>query len=164
MEEINLRRLNEARHARVAAILVTYVDTGTERVLLEGEVIDELLSGLVSQSFLTGRSCLAEVEGRKCFLNIHLPAPRLAIIGAVHIGQTLAQMALLAGFDTRVIDPRTAFATKDRFPGVALLADWPVDALDRYTAMVAVTHDPKIDDDPIGEALLSHWNAGIDHP
>jgi len=80
------------------------------------------------------------------------------VIGAVHISQVLAQMAVLAGFDIRIVDPRTAFATPERFEDVDLVADWPVDALkerplDAYTALVAVTHDPKIDDFPIAEAL-----------
>ncbi len=92
------------------------------------------------------------------FLNVHLPPPHIVIIGAVHISQVLAQMAALAGFDVRIIDPRTAFATPERFAGIDLVADWPVDVLkdrplDAYTAVVAVTHDPKIDDFPIAEAL-----------
>jgi xanthine dehydrogenase accessory factor len=89
---------------------------------------------------------------------VHLPPPHIVSIGAVHISQVLAQMAALSGFDVRIIDPRTAFATPERFSGVDLVADWPIDVLrdnplDAYTALIAVTHDPKIDDFPIGEAL-----------
>ena len=99
-----------------------------------------------------------EADGARVFLNVHLPAPRMVIIGAVHISQALAPMAAMTGFDVRVIDPRTAFATEDRFAGVDLVADWPEDALrdrplDAFTALVAVTHDPKIDDWPLVSAL-----------
>ena len=99
-----------------------------------------------------------EAEDRKFFLNVHLPPARIVVIGAVHISQALAQMAAVAGFDVAIIDPRTAFATQERFAGIELVADWPEDALntrplDAYTALVAVTHDPKIDDFPIMSAL-----------
>jgi xanthine dehydrogenase accessory factor len=85
----------------------------------------------------------------------------MTIIGAVHISQVLAPMAQMAGFDVRVVDPRTAFATPERFDGVDLVAEWPEDALkdrpiDAFTAVVAVTHDPKIDDWPLISALKSN--------
>jgi xanthine dehydrogenase accessory factor len=80
------------------------------------------------------------------------------MIGAVHISQALAPMARIAGFDVEIIDPRTAFATPERFPDVALRAEWPQDVLkerpfDAYTAVAALTHDPKIDDHPLQAAL-----------
>ena len=86
------------------------------------------------------------------------PQPKLIAIGAVHISQALAPMARIAGFDIEIIDPRTAFATPDRFPDVALHAEWPEDVLkarplDSYTALAALTHDPKIDDFALKAAL-----------
>ena len=89
---------------------------------------------------------------------MQVPPPRLVVIGAVHVSQALAPMARLADFDVTIIDPRTAFATPDRFPDVPLLAEWPEEALkgvplDPYTALAALTHDPKIDDHPIEAAL-----------
>jgi xanthine dehydrogenase accessory factor len=80
------------------------------------------------------------------------------VIGAVHISQALAPMAKLAGFDMTIVDPRTAFATPERFPDVPVIADWPETALppmkiDRYTAIACFTHDPKIDDPALEEAL-----------
>jgi xanthine dehydrogenase accessory factor len=80
------------------------------------------------------------------------------VVGAVHISQALAPMARLAGFDVTIVDPRTAFATAERFSDVRLIADWPEEVLktqplDAYTALIAVTHDPKIDDHPIHAAL-----------
>jgi xanthine dehydrogenase accessory factor len=92
------------------------------------------------------------------FLTVHLPPPRLVVIGAVHISQALAPMAKLTGFDLTIVDPRTAFATPERFAGVPLLAEWPDDALpgldlDPFTGLVALTHDPKIDDGAIVAGL-----------
>ena len=112
----------------------------------------------INKVFVTGKSGTVETEGQRFFLNVHLPSPRMVIIGAVHISQALAPMAAMSGFDVKVIDPRTAFATEDRFAAVDLLADWPEDALkdqpiDAFTALVAVTHDPKIDDWPLMAAL-----------
>jgi xanthine dehydrogenase accessory factor len=98
------------------------------------------------------------LEDGRTFLTVHVPPPRLVIIGAVHISQALAPMAKLAGFDVTIIDPRTAFATPERFTDVALLAEWPEEALrnvpiDAFTAVAALTHDPKIDDVPLLAAL-----------
>jgi xanthine dehydrogenase accessory factor len=89
---------------------------------------------------------------------VEVPSPRLVVIGAVHITQALAPIAAVVGFDLTVIDPRTAFATPDRFAGVRLFAEWPETvlpglALDPYTALAAVTHDPKIDDFALVHAL-----------
>jgi xanthine dehydrogenase accessory factor len=89
---------------------------------------------------------------------VHVPPPRIVAIGAVHISQALAPMATLLGYDVVIIDPRTAFATPERFPDVKLIAEWPDQALpplkvDGYTAFVALTHDPKIDDPALTHAL-----------
>ena len=92
------------------------------------------------------------------FFTVHVPPPRLVVIGAVHISQALAPMAALLDYDVTIIDPRTAFASPERFPAVKLIAEWPEVALpplnvDRYTAFVALTHDPKIDDPALLHAL-----------
>lgn len=157
----DLARLNEARHARRAVMLVTDLGTGEGQLIGEGEAIDFVLREPVEKTFRTGKSGAVEVEGRQLFLNVHVPPPRIVVIGAVHISQALARMAGIAGFDLGIIDPRTAFATPERFEGIDLVADWPEDVLkkrplDPYTALVAVTHDPKIDDFPIAEALKSN--------
>lgn len=94
------------------------------------------------------------------FAHIHGPAPRLIIIGAVHIAQALAPMATVAGFDVTVVDPRGSFATEERFPGITLCDEWPDDALqglapDARTAIVTLTHDPKLDDPALHVALKS---------
>jgi xanthine dehydrogenase accessory factor len=158
MQSAHLERLNAARLARKAVVLVTNIEGDGDSVIVEGDTPAVLLAPAIEAAFRSGKSGIANVDGHKYFLNVHLPPAHIVVIGAVHISQVLAQMAALAGFDVRIIDPRTAFATPERFAGIDLTADWPVDVLaerplDAYTAVVAVTHDPKIDDFPIAEAL-----------
>ncbi len=153
-----IKRLNEERRARRAAILVTDLGTGVDRLVLEGDAVEGGLAEPVAKAFRTGLSGSVEADGQTVFLNVHLPQPRLVVIGAVHISQALAPMARVAGYPVEIIDPRTAFATDDRFPDTTLHADWPetvlaAHPLDSYTAMAAVTHDPKIDDFALKAAL-----------
>lgn len=153
-----LKNLNAARRQRQAAMMVTDLGDGRDRLVMKGDPVTGDLGEAVARAFVSGKSGCVDAEGRRFFLNVHLPAPRMVIIGAVHISQALAPMARMAGFEVRVIDPRTAFATDERFAGGDLIADWPEDALkrqplDAFTALVAVTHDPKIDDWPLIEAL-----------
>ncbi len=158
MEISLLQALNAARRARRAAVVITDLSGGPSRLVVEGEPLDGPLSDEIGQRLRSGKSGIVTVEDRSWFLNVHLPPARIVIIGAVHISQALAPMASLAGYAVRIIDPRTAFATPERFEGVDLVAEWPQDALalqplDRFTALVAVTHDPKIDDPGIIAAL-----------
>lgn len=159
MQLADLEKLNTARRARRAAMLVTDLGTGESLVEVEGENARPDLREAIDKAYRTGKSGVLETgDGRRLFLNVQVPPPRIVVIGAVHISQALAGMAAIAGFDITIIDPRTAFATEDRFAGVDLVADWPEDVLrerplDAYTALVAVTHDPKIDDFPIMAAL-----------
>lgn len=158
MDLKTLRELNEARTARRAAILLTDLADGSARVIHEGEEVAGDLSAAITKTFRSGVSGAVEADGRSWFLNAHLPPPRIVVIGAVHISQALAPMARLAGYDLEVIDPRTAFATPERFEGVTLFADWPETVLnerplDAYCALAAVTHDPKIDDFALKAAL-----------
>jgi xanthine dehydrogenase accessory factor len=158
-----LSRLNEARRARRAVIRVTDIATGAERLVFEADVTSsDPLAGELSARFRSGKSGMIDnPDGGKHFLTVHVPPPRIVIIGAAHISQALAPMAGIAGFDIAIVDPRTAFATEERFAGSTLHAEWPKDVipakvtLDAYSALVAVTHDPKIDDWPIAEALTT---------
>jgi xanthine dehydrogenase accessory factor len=154
----SLRILNAERLARRAAALITDLSDGTDRVVREGELLPGALGEAARRAFRSGNSGVIEADGRSFFLNVNLPPPRLVVIGAVHISQALAPMARLAGYDLEIIDPRTAFATPDRFPEVSLFADWPETVLsqrplDPYSALAAVTHDPKIDDPALVAAL-----------
>lgn len=159
MDQFVLERLNRERRQRRAVVLVTDLGDGDNRLVCSGDnVADSVLSDAVETAFRTGRSGVVEAVGRKYFLNVHVPAPRLVIIGAVHISQALAPIARVAGYDVEIIDPRTAFATPDRFPAIPLHAEWPEDVLkaqplDAFTAVAALTHDPKIDDFPLMAAL-----------
>ncbi|MGB7288333.1 MAG: XdhC family protein, partial [Salaquimonas sp.] len=128
--------------------------------ILEGDSVAGELGEACRKAFLSGKSTTLKIGNNEMFLNVQVPAPRIVVIGAVHISQALAQMAGIAGYDLEVIDPRTAFATPERFVGVKLSADWPQEVmtdetLDAFTALIAVTHDPKIDDYPLAQALKS---------
>ncbi len=156
-----LSALNKARNERRAAIVVSDLKNATQGLFLEGqEIAQPEIANEAALRFRSGKSGIVEIEGCEMFINAHVPSPRLVIIGAVHISQALAPMAEIAGFDTVIIDPRTAFATSERFPGAQLCADWPDEVLkhrplDSFTALAALTHDPKIDDLPLIEALGS---------
>jgi xanthine dehydrogenase accessory factor len=154
-----LRKLNAARRSREAAILVTDTETGEARLVRADAVRSDALGAELEKRLRSGRSGLLE-DGRT-FLTVQVPPPRLVVIGAVHISQALAPIARIAGFDVTIIDPRTAFATPERFHDTRLIAEWPEEALreaplDAYTALVALSHDPKIDDQP----LLAAFAAG----
>lgn len=158
MDIQSLKAVLREKQARRAAMLLTDLSGGTDRVLREGDEVAPDLSEVVAKAFRTGVSTSATVGEKTYFLNVHLPPPRIVVIGAVHISQALAPMARIAGYDIEVIDPRTAFATPERFEGTMLHAEWPETVLaarpfDAYTAVAAVTHDPKIDDFPLKAAL-----------
>ncbi|MEY9163676.1 xanthine dehydrogenase accessory factor [Sinorhizobium fredii] len=158
MQLSTLEKLNEARTARRAAVVVNDLSSGRAEAFIEGEPFPAEWDAAISETLRSARPALATVNERSLFLNVYLPPPRIVVVGAVHISQALARLAPIAGFDLTIIDPRTAFATVERFQGIELLADWaedvlPTRPLDRYTALAAVTHDPKIDDYPIRAAL-----------
>ena len=158
MDPLSLKAINKARRERQAAILLTELDSNTDRIVREGDRIEGALGEAIDKAFRTGVSTAVQTEGRGYFLNVYLPQPRLIVIGAVHISQAMAPIARVAGFDMEIIDPRTAFATPERFPDVPLHAEWPEDVLkrqplDSYTALAALTHDPKIDDFALKAAL-----------
>ncbi len=158
MDPLSLKAINAERRARRAAILLTDLGSNTERVIREVDKVEGELGEAVKKAFRTGISGTVQADGVSYFLNVSLPPSRLVVIGAVHISQALAPMARVAGFDMEIIDPRTAFASAERFPDAALHADWPEPVLkarplDAYTALAAVTHDPKIDDFALKAAL-----------
>jgi xanthine dehydrogenase accessory factor len=153
-----LSALNRERAARRAAIVVTDVATGTQRLVKGADVAADPLKDVLERHLRAGKSGLADTPQGRAFLTVCVPPPRLVITGAVHISQALAPMAKLAGYDVTIVDPRTAFASTERFPDVAVIAEWPDAALpplgiDHYTAFVALTHDPKIDDPALTHAL-----------
>jgi xanthine dehydrogenase accessory factor len=146
-----LAEVNVERAARRPVILITDTANGEQRLVKAADIASDLLRAELTKQLRMGKSGSIEVDGKKLFLNVYAPTAKLVIIGAVHISQALAPLARSLGYDVTVVDPRTAFASPERFPDVPLVAEWPDVALpplkvDHYTAFVAVTHDPKIDD------------------
>ena len=155
-----LATLNTERAERRAAILVTEIPGGAQRLVREADIPGDALADLLAKHLAAGKSGLAETEQGQVFLTVQVPPVRLVVVGAVHISQAMAPMAAALDLALTVIDPRTAFATPERFPGIDLVAEWPDEAfggrvpvLDRYCALAALTHDPKIDDPALGAAL-----------
>jgi xanthine dehydrogenase accessory factor len=153
-----LSTLNAERAARRAVLVVTEAESGKQRLVKGGDVASDPLKELLVKRLASGKSGMEETPQGKVFLTVHVPPPRIVVTGAVHISQALAPMAKILGYDVTIVDPRTAFASPERFPDVKVIAEWPDTALpplgiDRYTAFVALTHDPKIDDPALTHAL-----------
>jgi xanthine dehydrogenase accessory factor len=153
-----LTALNTERAARRAAIVVTDVESGEQRLVKAADIAADPLRAVLSDHLRSGKSGMEETPQGRVFLTVYVPAAQLVIIGAVHISQALAPIGKLLGYDVTIVDPRTAFATPERFPDVKVIAEWPDQALpplnvDHYTAFVALTHDPKIDDPALLHAL-----------
>jgi xanthine dehydrogenase accessory factor len=150
--------LNTERAARRAAIVVTSVESGKQRLVKAADIARDPLRPVLADHLRTSKSGMEETAEGRVFLTVHVPAPQLVITGAVHISQALAPIGRLLGYDVTIVDPRTAFASIERFPDVRVIAEWPDKALpplgiDHYTAFVALTHDPKIDDPALLHAL-----------
>jgi xanthine dehydrogenase accessory factor len=153
-----LAAFNAERAMRRPCILVTNIASGKQRLVRAADVDSEPTADILKERLRLGKSGIVEWGGEELFLRVETPPVRLIVIGAVHVSQMLAPIVSLAGFDMIIIDPRNAFATPERFPGVRLIAEWPEVALaslhlDHYTAMVLLTHDPRIDDQGLTEAL-----------
>ena len=155
-----LAAINAERAARRAAVLVTDLASGQQRLVKGTDVAADPLADVLAERLRMGKSGLVDDAGRSVFLTIQEPPLRLVLIGAVHISQSLAALATVVGIDVTIVDPRTAFATPERFPETRVVAEWPDDALPRigldpFTAVAALTHDPKVDDPALAAALGS---------
>ena len=154
-----LTALRQARDERRAVVLATRLPDGVQ-YLVPGPDVPAALAGPAEEAIEADAGRTVEIEGETWFLHPYAPPRRLVIIGAVHIAQALAPMAARMGFGVHVVDPRGAFATEERFPGVEVSQDWPDEAMDalqpdRRTAVVTLTHDPKLDDPALDRALRS---------
>jgi len=153
-----LTALNAERQARRAAIVVTDVTSGRQRLVKAADIAKDALRPQLAEHLRSSKSGMEQTADGRVFLTVYVPPPQLVIIGAVHISQALAPIGKILGYDVTIVDPRTAFASPERFPDVRVVAEWPDQALpplnvDRYTAFVALTHDPKIDDPALLHAL-----------
>ena len=158
MKAETLAELNAERAARRPVLVVTDMAGGGQRLVKAKDIAADPLGGELEKHLRMGKSGMIEVDGKKTFITVHAPTAKLLIVGAVHISQALAPMARALDYDVTVVDPRTAFASPERFPDVPVIAEWPDVALpplnvDHYTAFVALTHDPKIDDPALMHAL-----------
>lgn len=155
MKLVTIDRLLALKADRQPAALITDLGDNTQRLVTRAEAEADIRAAIDADR--SGELLLA---GRRCFVLVRNPAPRVIIVGAVHITQGLAPMAALAGYEVTVVDPRSTFATADRFPGIRISHDWPDEALaalrpDLRTALVTLTHDPKLDDPALIAALRS---------
>ncbi len=155
-----LNQVLEAKAHRQAIAVVTHLASGEQRLIERAASGQDVLSELLDSAFRFDKSQVVSQDGEEYFLDIHNPPLKMVMVGAVHIAQALIPMAQATGYDVTIIDPRGAFATEQRFPGVTLIAEWPDEVLedvglDARTAMVALTHDPKIDDPALAMALNS---------
>lgn len=162
--ELFERLLADRREKRAVAV-VTRLDDG-EQVLVYADGVEGALS-LTDVQLAAARARLRGARGgplesgdASLFVRCHVTSPRLVVVGAVHITQALAPMAAIAGFEVIVIDPRRAFATEERVPNVTMTSEWPDEALERIgidaqTAVVTLSHDPKLDDPALIAALGS---------
>jgi xanthine dehydrogenase accessory factor len=153
-----LKAMNSARDERRAGAIVTRLSDGEQRFVQAESVSADPLAVELETALRAGKSAPVTHQGEEYFLTIQAPATRLTLVGAVHISQALAPIARIAGLNVTIIDPRTAFATPDRFPDTPIVAKWPDEALaeaplDPFTAICLLTHDPKIDDPALMIAL-----------
>lgn len=159
------KRAVESAAAGQPAVLVTNLKSGIQSIVQDYDFkanrnFSDPVIAAVRQALADDRSALIETPEGKVFIEVFNPPLRLIVVGAVHIAQPLARMAALAGYAVTVIDPRSAFASVERFPGVELSTEWPDEAMarlkpDRRTAIVTLTHDPKVDDPALIAALRS---------
>lgn len=166
MKRDTLTKIREIQADRIPATLVTKLENGAQWLGVDGEFLDSDfprdpdLAVAIDGAMVRDKGQIFETETARYFIQPFNPAKRMLIVGAVHISQALAPIAKIAGYDVTVIDPRTAWATDGRFPNIRLDKRWPDEAMeesrpDRGTAVVTLTHDPKIDDPALEVALRS---------
>jgi xanthine dehydrogenase accessory factor len=154
-----LDRLEAARAEKRPVVLATRLPEG-DQALLPDDDAPQAVAEAAREALRQDRSTTLEADGQTWFLHAYNPPLRLVVVGAVHIAQALVPMAVQLGYGVTVVDPRRAFATDERFPGVVVSTEWPDEAMDALrpdtrTAVVTLTHDPKLDDPALDRALKS---------
>lgn len=163
MKDETLNLIISEKNNRNAIIVATQVDSG-EQIIIDknsNNQINKKILSAAKNNIIIGKSEVLEIESKRWFINVSLPPLRLIIVGAVHIAQPLAEIATISGYEVTIIDPRAAFANNQRFPDIKIINDWPEEALinlniDNRTAIVTLTHDPKLDDSALHAALKSN--------
>ena len=159
MKAETLARLQAERAAQRPVVLLTRLTDGAEH-LWPLDSVPEALAEAARSALGREKAGSATIDGEPWFIHPHNPPLRIIVVGAVHIAQAMAPMAAPLGFQMVVVDPRRAFATEERLPGITLNTDWPDEAMaalkpDARTAVVTLTHDPKLDDPALDAALKS---------
>lgn len=154
-----LEALTEAREQQRAIVLATAIPAGDQRLLPDPFAPPEL-NAAAAEALAADESATVSIAGMDWFLQVHNPPLRLIVVGAVHIAQALVPFASQVGFAVTVVDPRRSFASDERFPDVSVRSDWPDEAMqdlkpDARTAVITLTHDPKLDDPALDRALRS---------
>jgi len=165
MKRRTLDKVLGARDSKSPAALVTVLETGAQSLLVDGALVDgepvpDDVSEAVSDALRKDKGRIVERADGQHFIQVFNPPKRMIVVGAVHISQPLVQMATLAGYDVTLVDPRGAWATDARFPETRIDRRWPDEAMedlapDTRTAVVTLTHDPKLDDPALVVALKS---------
>jgi xanthine dehydrogenase accessory factor len=160
-----LAQLQEARHAKRPVALATNLRSGEQKLIFkdgaEGGLCLDIDMIMGAQDMLArDQSGTLQTGLGPVFVQVHNPPPRLIVVGAVHIAEPLVRMGAMAGYGVALIDPRRAFAASQSFEGLSVSTEWPDDAMaalkpDTRSAIVTLTHDPKIDDPALEAALAS---------
>lgn len=162
MKDETLSLILSEKNNRNTIIVATEINSGEQIIINKKNDtnINNKILIAAKNNIIQGKSEILEIESNKWFLNITLPPLRLITVGAVHIAQPLAEIATISGYEVVIIDPRAAFANNQRFPDIKIINEWPEVALnelaiDNRTAVVTLTHDPKLDDSALNAALKS---------
>jgi xanthine dehydrogenase accessory factor len=165
MKRAILDALMAARQAGRPVAVATNLRSGQQRLIFadesRGELcldVDMMLAAV--DALKSDRNTTLKTPAGDVFVQVYNPPPRVFVVGAVHIAQPLARMAQLAGYGVTIIDPRRGFAGGERFTGVEVTGEWPDEALERLkpdarSAIITLTHDPKLDDPALEVALRS---------
>ena len=162
MKDKTLNLILSEKSKRKTVIVATEINSGKQVIINEtinSDINNKILIA-IRNNIIHGKSEVVEIEKKKWFINISLPPLRLITVGAVHIAQPLAEVATICGYEVIIIDPRAAFGNNQRFPDIKIINDWPEVALndlqlDNRTAVVTLTHDPKLVDSALNAALKS---------
>ena len=158
-------KLQACRAAATPVAVLTNLRTGQQLLVTadgsQGDLCLDVDMIAAAQDAIRGDASTSfETPAGKIFVHVFAPPPRLIVVGAVHIAEPLARMGALAGYGVTIVDPRRAFAASQGFSGVTVSGDWPDEALEKLkpdmrSAIVTLTHDPKLDDPALDVALRS---------